>query len=161
MASAAYERRNAAARAKGYESYYDYRAHGNGSRPPAATRLKGEALRVARGHAGRADLAREMRPGTLITATPDPTSRKKDGTYSRVYITAIFEDGTEREYTLKPGKMKPGEYDKLISDLTQAGGVFSPSPSLNIEDAGGEDDDPNDDPDELDFYDPDDDGIPF
>ena len=133
MASAAYERRNAAARAKGYRSYYDYRAHGNGSRPPGEPRLRGEALRVARGHAGPADLRRDAaKPGTLVTATPDPTSRRKDGTYGQIHVTAIGEDGSEREYLLNIAKMKPGELDRLIADLDAAGAIISPSPSLDI-----------------------------
>jgi hypothetical protein len=139
VASAAYERRNARARALGYQSYYDYRAHGNGARPPDAPRLAGEALRKARGHAGPADLVRDAgKPGTLITATPDPTSRQPDGTYDRIYVTAIGEDGSEREYVLSPKKMKPGEMDAIVAGLGAGGAVFSPSPSLDISDYGTE-----------------------
>lgn len=36
MASEAYERRNARARALGYRNYYDYRIHGYGREPPGA-----------------------------------------------------------------------------------------------------------------------------
>lgn len=132
MASAAYEARNARARALGYRSYYDYRAHGNGATPPTAPRLAGGALRKARGHASAADLLSDARPGTLVTATPDPLSRRRDGTYSRVHITAIGEDGSERDYLLRASALKAKSLDKLIAGLAAAGVVFSPSPSLDI-----------------------------
>ncbi len=132
MATAAYQARNARARALGYRSYYDYRAHDNGRIPPAAPRLSGGALRKARGHASAADLIADARPGMLVTATPDPRSRRKDGTYSRVYITAIAEDGSEREYLLRADTLKAARLSKLIGGLDAAGAVFSPSPSLDI-----------------------------
>lgn len=163
MASAAYERRNARARALGYRSYYDYRAHDNGKIPPAAPRLRGEALRRARGHAGAADLTRAMRPGALITATPDPTSRRTDGTYARIHVTVIGEDGSERDYMLRTATLKPGQLDAIIAAAGAAGAVFSPSPSLDLaallEDVDDyDDDDEYDDDGEYDFsYD----DIPF
>jgi hypothetical protein len=125
--SPAYEARNARARALGYRSYYDYRAHGNGALPPSQPRLSGAALRRARGHAGAADLRRETKPGTLIMATPDASSRRKDGTYGRVFVTAIGEDGSEREYLLKGKQLDAGELDKLMADLNAAGAVMSPT----------------------------------
>lgn len=161
MASAAYERRNARARALGYTSYYDYRAHGNGALPPSAPRLKGDELRRARGHAGAADIVKDVRPGQLVTAAPDPTSRRKDGTYSRVILTLVGLNAGEpdREYLIRDAT--PAKMAKLTADLLAAGAVFSPSPSLDIAGAMG----PEEDPDEEEFdpedYDDDDDGIPF
>ena len=127
MASPAYERRNAAARAKGYRSYYDYRAHDNGRIPPTQPRLRGEGLRRARGHAGASDLRRAVKPGTLIVATPDASSRRKDGTYGRVMVTAIGEDGSEREFVLQGAALKPDALDKLMADLSAAGAIASPT----------------------------------
>lgn len=131
MASAAYEARNVRARALGYQSYYDYRAHGNGRIPPTQPALSGAALRAARGHTGPADLVREARPGDLVTAVPDPTSRGKDGTYSRVIVTLVGERG-ERQYVIRRQQMKGGRLDKLVGALTGAGAFFSPSPSLDL-----------------------------
>lgn len=65
MASASYERRNDRARSLGYESYYDYRAHGNGAIPPDRPRLSGDALRGARGHAATSDLVRQIEGGRV------------------------------------------------------------------------------------------------
>lgn len=132
MATAAYLRRNARARALGYRSYYDYRAHDNGKLPPDAPRLRGARLRRARGHASAADLVRGSGPGTLVTAVPDPTSRQADGTYSRVYITAIDDDGADREYLLRGAALSQSAIDRLVGDLDARGAVFSPSPSLDV-----------------------------
>ena len=145
MASAAYERRNAAARAKGYTSYYDYRAHGNGKRPPGAPRLTGGELRKARGHASAYDLRKDVRAGQLVTITPDPTSRNKDGTYGKIIVTLVgqFEGDSDKTYTLQGAALKPGALEKLVADLIAAGAVLSPSPSMNVA-AGGDDEGPAD-----------------
>lgn len=60
MASAAWEQRNERARALGYDSYYDYRAHDYGR---SESKLSGERLRAARGHAGFEDLRAWAREG--------------------------------------------------------------------------------------------------
>lgn len=152
MASAAYQRRNAAARAKGYASYYDYRAHDNGRIPPGQPRLSGRALSRARGHTSTADLIAAARPGTLIMATPDPTSRRADGTYSRVWVTMIGEDGSDVQYLIRGNALKGPAIDRLVDGLNAAGAVFSPSPSLDLR-GYGSDDDGNDDEDWLDLED--------
>lgn len=163
MASAAYERRNARARALGYSSYYDYRAHGNGRTPPDAPRLTGQALARARGHTGAADLERSVRAGDLVTATPDPTSRRDDGSYSRFYVTVVGADGREREYLIRNTSAK--DIDKLVAAVSGAGAIFSPSPSLDLRRVGREHDE-HDDEDEADLEGEDDyeyteDDIPF
>lgn len=143
MASAAYERRNARARALGYTSYYDYRAHDNGKIPPGQPRLAGRALRRARGHTSLSDLIADTKPGTLIMATPDPTSRRADGTYSRVHVTMIGEDGSDRDYLLRGQALSSSSLDRLVAGMSAAGAVFSPSPSLDLRaHAKNDDDDP-------------------
>ena len=142
MASAAYERRNARARELGYRSYYDYRAHDNGKLPPSAPRLAGEEQRRARGHAGAADIRKDVKPGQLMLIAPDPTSRRKDGSYSRITITlvGIAEGEPDREYLLRGDAARPENLERLIADLIAAGAVFSPSPSLDVGSLGPDDD---------------------
>lgn len=131
MASPAYERRNARARSLGYQSYYDYRAHGNGARPPDAPRLSGEALRQSRGHASAADLRRANVEGALVTTIGE--GRKADGTYQRLRVTVIDIDGKQREFILR-GKQAGGDALRTtIAAVAGGGAVFSPSPSLDLQ----------------------------
>jgi hypothetical protein len=65
VASAAWERRNASARAKGYASYYDYRSHGFGRTPPSAPRASGAELAALRGHRSAKDLERLIDSGRV------------------------------------------------------------------------------------------------
>lgn len=133
MPSAAYERRNERAKALGYSSYYDYRAHGNGRIPPDKPRLHGADLRRSRGHASRADLLKAARPGALVTAFPDADSRRKDGSYSRAYVSVIDGDtGREQEFLLSGNQLKGAALVRLLRDLDERGVVFSPSPSLDL-----------------------------
>jgi hypothetical protein len=62
--SASYQRRNARARALGYESYYHQRIAAGA--PPEAPKPRGEQLRRRRGHVGPEDLVGFIRRGDLI-----------------------------------------------------------------------------------------------
>src|SRR5215831_3084664 len=99
MASAAYERRNARARAEGYASYYDKRARGG--RGPDAPRLKGEALARARGHRGQADLLKSLGPTKLVIHRK--TQRSKDGKVQWVELMVVDATGKQpdRVYRLR------------------------------------------------------------
>lgn len=151
MASAAYERRNARARALGYQSYYDYRAHDNGKLPPGAPRLAGEELRRARGHTGAADIRKDVRNGQLVIVAPDPTSRRPDGSYGRVIFTLVgqFEGEPDREYMIRGDAASPDNLRRLVADLEAAGAVFSPSPSMDIRSLFPGDDDELEDEEPL------------
>lgn len=131
MASPAYERRNARARALGYRSYYDYRAHGNGARPPSAPKLSGEKLRQARGHASASDLERAIKPGALVTTIGE--GRKADGSYQRLRVTVIGVDGQQREFVLRGKQAQARQLKKTIAAVSAGGAVFSPSPSLDLQ----------------------------
>ncbi len=128
--STSYERRNARARALGYKSYYDFRTRGqSGARPPDAAPLEGYELRLARGHASRADLVASIKPGTLVVASPDEESRRKDGSYSRIQITTIDADGKERNFLLRGSSAR--NLKQLVAQIEAAGGILSPSYPLD------------------------------
>lgn len=129
---AAYRRRNERARALGYKSYYDYRAHGHGSTPPSAPRATGAQLRRLRGHASGADLAQtaDRRQGSLVVATLG--GRDGSGRYRRVDVTLIGDDGSETEFTLQGPQLRKDYLQALVDDLEAAGVVFSPAPSLDL-----------------------------
>lgn len=131
MASPAYERRNARARSLGYRSYYDYRAHGNGARPPTAPKLQGEKLRQARGHASAADLRRASLDGALVTTIGE--GRKADGSYQRLRVIVVDLDGKQREYVLRGKQAEQRQLRKTIAAVSAGGAVFSPSPSLDLQ----------------------------
>lgn len=131
MASPAYERRNARARALGYQSYYDYRAHDNGTRPPSAPRLQGEKLRQARGHASAADLRRANLDGALVTTIGE--GRKADGSYQRLRVIVVDLDGRQREYVLRGKQAEARQLRKTVAAIDAGGAVFSPSPSLDLQ----------------------------
>jgi hypothetical protein len=113
MASAAYERRDARARALGYRSYYDYRAHGNGARAPSEPRLSGESLARARGHRGASDLQGALRRGDveLINVV------HSGGAEYQVLITRA--DGSTQSYTVR-GQKKAAAIQQQISGLGPA-----------------------------------------
>lgn len=131
MASPAYQRRNARARALGYRSYYDYRAHGNGTRPPSAPRLSGERLRQARGHASAADLERAVSDGALVTTIGE--GRKADGSYEQLRVYVIGLDGQQREFVLRGRQATGRQLKQTIGAISAQGAVFSPSPSLDLQ----------------------------
>ena len=146
MASPAYERRNARARALGYKSYYDYRAHGNGARAPEAPRLSGEKLRQARGHASAADLERANLDGALVTTIGE--GRRADGSYQRLRVTVVDIDGRQREYVLRGKQAEARQLRQTIRAVAGGGAVFSPSPSLDLQQMVA------DDVDDFDLEDP-------
>src|SRR6266542_1984867 len=95
MASPAWERRNARAQARGYASYYDYRAHEYGRRPPSAPRARGARLAHLRGHRSGADLSRALRSGrvelvNVIQLGPDEYE-----------VLTTWGDGSQRTYRVK------------------------------------------------------------
>lgn len=64
--AAEYARRQARARAAGFESYYDRRVRGGRAATPSTPRPSGDLLQRARGHAGRAGLLAYIQPGDIV-----------------------------------------------------------------------------------------------
>lgn len=129
--SQAYARRNKAARAKGYDSYYDFRAHDNGRIPPGQPRLQGQQLARARGHAAAQDMLDYIRPLSLIILLSHPaTITVTNGVYSPI-VKQVDRGGNGifRTFTLR-GLTRKALLD-LIREEESRGGVFSPAPSLD------------------------------
>ncbi len=122
--SAQWARRNAAARDKGYASYYDYRAHNYGKIPAAAPRARGEQLSRLRGHRGRADLTRAPSlDGSVINVSGE--GRNDRGQFSRIDVTVIDPDGGTRTYRLKGGHTQRDRLRELLDELEDAGAIVT------------------------------------
>ena len=121
MASPYWQRRNAAARARGYKNYYDYRAHGYGREAPEAPRPTGELLRRRRGHAGYSDLSSLAANGRIELAIVEPGEKGSDGKYRSARIVVTLDDMDERVFWLR-GKALHTEFAQLLGSLIRDGG---------------------------------------
>lgn len=120
MASAAWERRNARARALGYESYYDYRAHGYGRKPASEPKAKGDELAALRGHRADADLSRRLKAGDVELVSSAQTTRDaKTGRFTKVVVDVVDAKGKTTRYTLK--RLGRDDRAKLAAALGAAG----------------------------------------
>lgn len=136
MASAAWEKRNARARALGYRSYYDYRAHNYGK---SRDRLSGEALRLLRGHAGPADLERAIRSGRVSVLSQEPVGDRdpKTGRYKEIRVTAQLSDGSQRRYRLRSAsptgdQLSPSALKQLRAAIADGGADVYTNPSVDV-----------------------------
>ena len=131
MASSSWERRNARARSLGFRNYYDYRAHNYGRSP---AKLAGEGLRMARGHAGPADLARMLRSGrvAVLSQEPVPDTRRADGRYGEVRVTAQLTDGRQVRFRLRGRQLTNRQLSPLRDAVTDAGTDVYTNPSLDM-----------------------------
>ena len=93
MASAAWERRNAAARAKGFKNYYEYRTR----KTPGAPKPSRDELRRRRGHAGRSDLDRALKGGRVELISVVQT-RWEPPTFE---LVCTMKDGSQRTFFVK------------------------------------------------------------
>lgn len=133
MASAGWERRNARARALGYESYYDYRAHDNGRLPPSAPRLRGGPLRRSRGHASLADLeALVERRGAELVVIPVGLERDAKGCWGKIDVLVLLPDGSERHFVLRGKQAAVARLERLRDKLEAAGVRWLAAPSLDV-----------------------------
>lgn len=152
MASSAWERRNASARAAGYRNYYDYRAHDYGRLPASAERLTGEPLARARGHRSIADLERLVAGGRVEIATvipagdPDP----KTGRYKSVEVVVIDSNGRERRFVMKGQQASSANMGRIKDSFVTGGVLYLDSPSIDVGDDDSAADEPELDWDELD-----------
>lgn len=147
-------KRDRMARARGYRDYYDYRLHGSGRTPPdAAPPPEGERAR-RRGHAGRADFLRHIKPGYTVSLL-EPVStietvlrrrRKKTRTgrymrhqgrfvwetvkvFPRIEKLVLDNGGEARTFTLR--NLSHAELRETIREEQRRGAVFLPLPSLD------------------------------
>lgn len=140
MASLRWQVRNANARAKGYKSYYDYRAHDYGRIAPSLPRLSGERLRKARGHTGYSDLLQQVRAGRVEILSQTPGERDSaSGQYSDVTVDVVLTDGSQRSYTLRGKDLRGDRIDTLRGAVSAAGSDIYTNPSLDILDLTGVD----------------------
>lgn len=96
MASAAWERRNEAARARGYKNYYDYRMHRYGRSPE---RVSGDEAEQLRGHRGRGNLLAVLRrPDRVALIVETPITDRGTWTHMRYIVT--FNDADIRSYVV-------------------------------------------------------------
>lgn len=124
MASSKWEARNERARSLGYESYYDYRAHGYGRDAPSSPRASGEDLARLRGHRGASDL--EAISHRIDVLTIMPASRDSLGRWVTATVLVELTDGTTREYTLRAKDLTKYQmqtlYQALSSGMAGGGG---------------------------------------
>ncbi len=133
MASAGWERRNAAARAAGYESYYDYRVHGYGARPASAP-VTSEDREQYRGHRSLGDLMRlvdRVGPGEIQVA-PLGTQRNSRGRWTQVEVDVRFADGRERRFVLRGRQASAANLEALKGALSGSGITYLASPSIDV-----------------------------
>lgn len=93
MASAAWERRNELARAKGFRNYYEYRTR----TAPGEAKPSADVLRRRRGHAGRADLDRTLKAGNVELISVVQT-RWDPPTFE---LLLTMKDGSQRTFFVK------------------------------------------------------------
>lgn len=123
MASSAWERRNARARALGFKNYYEQRTR----KTPGAPKPSSEELRRRRGHAGPSDLNRLLRSGRVELINVVQTG------YSPPTFDLLcrMDDGTQRSFVLRgeaPVRKFRATIDALGADapqMTGSGGTLN------------------------------------
>ncbi len=149
MAKPAWARRNELAQERGYQSYYDYRTHGYGARPPGEPRATGGALRMLRGHASYSDFLAVVKSGRAEVVSQIPGERdRKTGRYKTVIVDVKLTNGETRKYTLKGDQLKKQAIADLNIAMTAAGVEPYANPSVDITSDAYE---PPDEPAEYDF----------
>jgi len=118
VASAAYERRQAAARAAGFPNYYAQRL--------ALAQARGASRDEARGHA-RDALDRAIRDPRTTSVIPEPGSRRVDGTYTSVTFYVRQRDGSQRTITLRGQGITDAKLRGIASQMRRAGVTVLPT----------------------------------
>lgn len=131
MASAAWERRNAAARAAGYKNYYDYRVHGYGK--VSASEPVTESMRAAgRGHRSLADLNAAIRSGRVEFLSPTGTERGAGGRWKTIHVAVFTRDGKQRDFYLRGRQASGFNLKRLRQQLDAEGIHYLDAPSLDV-----------------------------
>lgn len=129
--SAAYDRRNARARAKGYRNYYDYRIHGSGTIPPSVE-VTPEMRDVNRGHRSLQDFATALGSGRVHSLTPIGGSRDEAGRYTSIRFTVTFNNGRTRTYRLSGRQLSRNNLQRILELIERQNIDYLPDPSLDI-----------------------------
>jgi hypothetical protein len=108
VASAAWERRNARARAAGFKNYYEQRTR----RTPGAPKPSREELRRRRGHAGPSDFTRLLKSGRIELINVVQTSY----TPATFDLLCTMQDGSQRSFTLR-GEAPVTRFRLTVDDL--------------------------------------------
>lgn len=122
------EQRNRLAQAKGYTSYYDYRAHDNGRLPPGSPGLRGEALGRARGHRSLSDFLRSGSREGVLVFTDNKGPRNAKGQYQWVDLKVVTPEGQERVYRLRGKQASRANLKRAVKELSAAGAVIAAGP---------------------------------
>lgn len=94
-----WQKRNAAAQAKGYRNYYDYRIHQYGKRPASEEPPTGEERRRLEGKRGRASLRAALRkPDRIALIVEVPEATPRTGQWDQMRFIVTFTDADIREY---------------------------------------------------------------
>ncbi len=120
MASTAWERRNARARAKGFRNYYEQRTR----KVPGGPKPSRDELRRRRGHAGLGDLNRLVRAGrveliNVVQVNYDPPTFD---------LLCTLQDGSQRSFTLK-GEAPIRRFRATLDDMGPDAPQLTGSPS--------------------------------
>lgn len=125
------KRDNARARKLGYKNYYDYRVHNSGRIPPDVVIPTGQRAK-ARGHRGKLDLLRKLRPGDLLIVPDGLGSIEKDERGRFKLVRKLIIDGkTGNAFTFVLRNLTPEAMADLIHAEQARGAIWSPSPSLD------------------------------
>lgn len=101
MASAAWEKRNAKARAAGYRNYYDYRLHDYGRLPPVLPLESGTVAKRRRGTRGKAALKRQLAKPTQVGLIVEvPEAHDAEGQWTKMRFIVMRTDGKIDEYVV-------------------------------------------------------------
>jgi hypothetical protein len=136
-----WQRRNAAAQAKGYRNYYDYRIHRFGAIPASEPAPTGEQRRRLRGHASSADLSRQLKAGGDLIFLPVGLQRNSRGQWERVQVVVLMPDGSERQYILTGAQASSENLRRLRDQMQAAGATIVAAPSIDVFSAPFEQDD--------------------
>lgn len=141
-------RDDARARAAGYASYYDYRAHDYGRIPPSEPRARGDRLAALRGHRSAADLDRALRSGRVELVNTMRTVDAKGRIGVDVLVTR--DDGSTVAYRISDKQAaRVGQViDDMGSDAPPL--VGSPRAIASFDDVGA---DEFDEPEDFDDFD--------
>lgn len=131
MASPAWERRNAAARAAGYESYYDYRVHNYGQAPASAP-VTSEMREAGRGHRSLADLNRMIGSGRVEYLSPTGIERGAGGRWKTIHVAVFTRDGKQRDFYLRGRQASESRLLRLRERLDAEGIHYLDAPSVDV-----------------------------
>lgn len=93
----AWEKRNAAAKAKGYRNYYDYRVHDYGKRPPDEVVQRAKRAKQS-GSRGPAAFKRALKSGNIGLLVEAPRKRGPGGEWQQIAFVAVTTKGEIRDY---------------------------------------------------------------